>query len=200
MKAPLSSVATGLASTAMLMAASSCLATDDGNSMFDESAYRSLVSESKALQVGDVLTVVVQESASAAATTDLHSQRSFNVSAQAATTRSGSHSVSAGTGSGSDGTGTTERSGKLLAQLSVRVKEVNANGDLVVSGQQSLKINGEEQRITLSGVIRRRDIDGDNTVLSSRIADARIRFDGAGFVSDQSKPGWLARFFSFLGL
>jgi len=200
MKAPLSFVTTGLASVAMLLAASTCFATDDGNSMFDESAYHSLVSESKALQVGDVLTVIVQESASAAATTDLHSQRNFNVSAQAATTRSGSHSVSAGTGSGSDGTGTTERSGKLLAQLSVRVKEVNANGDLVVSGQQSLKINGEEQRITLSGVIRRRDIDGDNTVLSSRIADARIRFDGAGFVSDQSKPGWLARLFSFLGL
>jgi flagellar L-ring protein precursor FlgH len=69
-----------------------------------------------------------------------------------------------------------------------------------VSGHQSLKINGEEQRITLSGVVRPRDVADDNTVPSSRIADAKIRFDGAGFVSDQSKPGWLARFFSLLGL
>jgi len=69
-----------------------------------------------------------------------------------------------------------------------------------VSGAQSLKINGEQQLITLSGVVRTRDIAADNTVLSSRIAEARIRFDGRGFVSDQSKPGWLARFFAFLGL
>jgi len=67
-----------------------------------------------------------------------------------------------------------------------------------VAGQQSLKINGEEQRITLSGVVRRRDIGDDNTVLSSHIADARIRFDGAGFVNDQSKPSWFARFFNLL--
>jgi flagellar L-ring protein FlgH len=187
-------------SVALLLVETPCRAANPADSMFDEPTYRSLVSESKALRVGDVLTVVVQETASAASSADLHSQRSFTVSAQAATNAAGGHSVSAGTGSASDGTGTTERSGKLLAQLSVRVKEVNANGDLVVSGQQSLKINGEEQRITLSGVVRTRDIGDDNTVLSSRISEARIRFDGAGFVSDQSKPGWLARLFTFLGL
>jgi flagellar L-ring protein precursor FlgH len=167
--------------------------------MLDETTYRSLVAETKAYRAGDVLTVVVQESATAAASADLHSQRDFTASAQATSYRTGAHTVSAGTGSASDGTGTTERSGKLLANVSVRVKEVNSNGDLVVAGQQSLKINGEEQRITLNGVVRRRDIGDDNTVLSSRIADARIRFDGAGFVNDQSKPGWIARFFNLLG-
>jgi len=191
---------TGALGVVLMLAEGPCTATEEAASMFDEQTYRGLTAESKALRVGDVLTVVVQESASAASSADLHSQRAFTVSAQAATARTGGHSVSAGTGSGSDGTGTTERSGKLLAQLSVRVREVNANGDLVVSGQQSLRVNGEEQRITLSGVVRTRDIGDDNTVLSSRIADARIRFDGAGFVSDQSKPGWLARLFTFLGL
>jgi flagellar L-ring protein precursor FlgH len=184
----------------LTLVAMPCAATEEAASMFDEPTYRALTAETKALRVGDVLTVVVQESASAASSADLHSQRAFTVSAQAATARGGPHSVSAATGSGSDGTGTTERSGKLLAQLSVRVQGVNANGDLLVSGQQSLRVNGEEQRITLSGVVRIRDIGDDNTVLSSRIAEARIRFDGAGFVSDQSKPGWLARLFNFLGL
>lgn len=184
----------------MVFIASPCVATNEADSMFDESTYRALVSETKALRAGDVLTVIVQESASAASSADLHAQRSFTVSVQAATNNTGGHSVAAGTGSGSDGTGTTERSGKLLAQLSVRVQAVNSNGDLVVSGQQSLKINGEEQRITLSGIVRTRDVGDDNTVLSSRISEARIRFDGAGFVSDQSKPGWLARLFAFLGL
>jgi flagellar L-ring protein FlgH len=192
--------ATGALGVVLMLAATPCAATEEAASMFDEPTYRALTAETKALRVGDVLTVVVQESASAASSADLHSQRAFTVSAQAATARGGPHSVSAATGSGSDGTGTTERSGKLLAQLSVRVQGVNANGDLLVSGQQSLRVNGEEQRITLSGVVRIRDIGDDNTVLSSRIAEARIRFDGAGFVSDQSKPGWLARLFNFLGL
>lgn len=168
--------------------------------MFDESTYHSLVGATKAVQVGDLLTVVIQESASAASSTDLRSQRNFNVSAQLATPNSGTRAFSGGTGSNSDGTGTTERTGKLLAQVSVRVRDINSNGDLVVTGQQSLKINGEEQRITLSGVVRTRDIGDDNTVLSSRIADAHIRFDGAGFVADQAKPGLLARLFRFLGL
>jgi flagellar L-ring protein FlgH len=77
---------------------------------------------------------------------------------------------------------------------------IEPNGNLKVSGQQSLRINGEEQLITLSGVVRPRDVADDNSVLSSRIADARIRFDGKGFVTDQSKPGWLARLFQYLGL
>jgi flagellar L-ring protein FlgH len=173
-------------------------AADEANSMLNESTYRSLVAEIKAFEVGDVLTVVVQESASAAASADLHSNRDFNASANAASNRTGAHAVSAGTGSASDGAGSTERSGKLLAQVSVRVKEVDPNGDLVVAGEQSLKINGEEQRITLTGIVRRRDIGYDNSVLSGRIANAQIRFVGAGFVNDQSKPGWLARFFNLL--
>jgi flagellar L-ring protein precursor FlgH len=181
-------------------AATQATAADDSSSMLNDSTYQSLVSATKALHVGDLLTVIVQESASAASSTDLHSTRNFNVSGQVTYGKAGTHSGSAGTGSSSDGTGTTQRSGKLLAQVSVRVNGINSNGDLVVAGQQSLKINGEEQRISLSGVVRPRDVGDDNTVLSSRIAEVKIRFDGAGFVSDQSKPGWLARFFNLLGL
>jgi flagellar L-ring protein precursor FlgH len=173
---------------------------DEGRSLFDEQTYHPLGAEFKALRVGDVLTVVVQESATASSTTDLHGQRSFNVAAQAGNAQPLSHSAAVGTSSNSDGTGTTERTGKLLAQVSVRVTQVEPNGDLTVSGQQSLKINGEQQLITLTGVVRTRDIGADNTVLSSRIAAAHIRFEGKGFVSDQSKPGWLARFFGFLGM
>jgi flagellar L-ring protein precursor FlgH len=184
---------------ALILSCTPCRAVDE-QTLFNEQTYHPLTAEYKALRVGDVLTVIVQESATATSTTDLHGQRSFNVAAQAGKSQPLNHSGAAGTSSNSDGVGSTERSGKLLAQISVRVTQVNANGDLNVSGAQSLKINGEQQLITLSGVVRPRDIAADNTVLSSRIAEARIRFDGKGFVSDQSKPGWLARFFAFLGL
>jgi flagellar L-ring protein FlgH len=194
------SICAAVAGTAAVLASVPLLAAEDGHSLLDERTYHSLVAETKASRVGDVLTVVVQEAASATSTVDLRAQRSFKVAAQMATSRTEPYSASAGTDTASDGAGRTERSGRLLAQLSVRVTDVKANGDLVVSGQQRLQINGEQQLITLSGVVRPRDISDGNTVLSSRIADAKIQFDGKGFVAKQSKPGWLARFFALLGL
>jgi flagellar L-ring protein precursor FlgH len=184
----------------LLSASLANAAATDLDTMFDEHTYRSLLADDKATHIGDVLTVIVQESATASSSADLRADRSFNISAEAGTDKRGPYSASAGTASESDGAGRTQRSGRLLAQLSVRVEDINEHGDLVVEGRQSLKINGEEQLITLSGVVRPRDIAQDNTVLSSRIADARIRFEGQGFVTDQSKPGWLAKLFSFLGL
>lgn len=172
--------------------------TAEGNSLLNESTYHSLVAEHKAAVPGDVLTVIVQEAASATSSADLRAQRSFSVSGRAGANGE-THSALAGTGSESDGEGRTQRSGRLLAQLSVRVTDVNGNGDLVVAGQQTLRINGEEQLITLSGVVRPRDINDANSVLSSRIAEARIEFSGKGFVASQSKPGWLARVFGWLG-
>ena len=182
----------------LVLSAALCAAADDAQSLFDEPTYRSLVAENKALQVGDVLTVVVQEAASATSTADQSSQRNFTISGQAGSSNGRTHSAAAGIASDSDGIGRTQRSGRLLAQLSVRVTEVRENGDLQVAGQQNLKINGEKQLITLSGVVRPRDISETNTVLSSRIADAHIEFDGKGFVTDQSRPGWLVKLFKFL--
>ena len=190
----------GLASFVLALTGAPRAAATDENSMLSEPTYRSLVSEDKASQVGDVLSVIVQEAASASSTADLRGQRNFAVAAQMAASKAEPYSASAATSTESDGAGRTQRSGRLLAQLSVRVIAVNENGDLVVSGEQSLRINGEDQLITLSGVVRPRDITEGNTVLSSRIAQARIRFDGEGFVTDQSKPGWLARLFNLLGL
>jgi flagellar L-ring protein FlgH len=175
-------------------------AADNADTLFDEETYRSLVAENKALRVGDIITVIVQEAASATSTADSGGQREFSLSTLLETPRAGSRSAQARMGSENDGTGRTQRTGRLLAQLSVRVLEVTSNGDLLIAGQQSLQINGEEQLITLSGVVRARDIAENNTVLSSRIALARIQFDGQGFVTDQSKPGWLTRLINYLGL
>jgi flagellar L-ring protein FlgH len=199
-------LASGLVGAAFISATASCAAADDALSMFDDQTYRSLVAESKAFRAGDVLTVVVQETASATSTADVRGQRNFATTAEVQliglprTGATATYSAAGSTGTTSDGTGTTQRSGRLLAQLSVRVLEVAPNGDLVVAGKQSLRINGEEQMITLSGVVRKQDISENNTVLSSRIAEARIQFDGEGFVTDQSKPGLLAKLFNFLGL
>jgi flagellar L-ring protein precursor FlgH len=191
-------IAVGVLSSVL---ASVGFAGDDAHSMFDEQSYRSLVAETKAEHVGDVLTVVVQESASAMSSADLHAQRSYSLSGHYdSPANTAAKTASAGHDSASDGTGRTERSGRLLAQISVRVTAVNENGDLVVTGQQRLQINRELQLITLTGVVRPRDIGENNTVLSSRIGDADIKFDGKGFVERQSRPGWIAWLLSFVGL
>lgn len=172
---------------------------DEADTLFNEETYRSLVAESKAFKAGDVLTVIVQETASASTTVDATAQRNTSLNAQVGSSRTGVHSVTAGAGTETDGGGRTQRSGRLLAQVSVRVIEVARNGDLVISGQQNLQINGEEQTITLSGLVRPRDIADNNTVLSSRIAEARVQFVGEGFATDKSRPGWISQLLSLMG-
>ena len=103
-------------------------------------------------------------------------------------------------GSGFDGSGQTQRGHKMLAQISVVVDAVLPNGDLHVTGAQALKINGERTNIRLKGRIRPADIDSENAVQSTRLADAVIDYDGTGFIDGNVRPGLLTRAFSSLGL
>ncbi len=88
----------------------------------------------------------------------------------------------------------------MAAQLSVTVREVLANGDYLIEGEQRLDVNGERTLIRVRGRIRTADIRGDNSVLSGRIADAQINYDGKGYVSRSARPGLVNRIFSLLGL
>jgi flagellar L-ring protein precursor FlgH len=97
-----------------------------------------------------------------------------------------------------DGKGQTKRSGRVSATLPVRVRKVLPNGDLYVEGTKVILVGHEESHLYLSGVVRRADVRADNTVLSSRIADAEIEYTGRGDVSDQQRPGWLSRFASWI--
>ena len=173
---------------------------EDGASLFDAERYRSLVAETKAHRPGDVLTVLIQENASASSSADSRARRDTSVQGSVGSSRTDLHTGRAAVGTEHDGSGRTQRSGRLLATLSVRVVEVNAAGDLLVQGRQELRIDGETQAITLSGLVRPRDIAENNTVPSSRIAEARVEFDGEGFVSQKSRPGWIARLLAALGL
>jgi flagellar L-ring protein FlgH len=184
--------------TACALVHGQTLAADD-QSLFDPVNYKSLVAEEKAYRVGDVLTVIVQESATATSAADSRAQRKTGIAGEVGSSKVGTHSVSGSFGTDNDGGGRTQRSGRLLATVTVRVTEVSANGDLIVRGEQLVSINGEDQSITLSGTVRPRDVGENNTVASSRIADARIAFNGEGFIADKSKPGWISRLFSLLG-
>lgn len=92
-----------------------------------------------------------------------------------------------------DGKGDTTRKDNVTATISARVIDKTMDGNLVIRGYQEIRLNSETQYLILSGIIRPSDISADNSVLSSRIADARIEYTGKGPVSDKQQPGWLAR-------
>jgi flagellar L-ring protein precursor FlgH len=64
---------------------------------------------------------------------------------------------------------------------------------VVIQGNREVRVNNENQIITLTGMVRPRDISSENIILSTYIADAQISYSGSGVVNDRQKPGWLAR-------
>lgn len=169
------------------------------NDLYRGSNWSSMAADRRATEAGDVLTVVIFQAA-----------ESTNVaqnSSRKATDLSGSASVGSFNeggeikfGGGYTGRGEIRRSERLIAQITLTVLQVLPNGDMIVGGEQLLRVNGERTRIGVRGRIRTADIRADNSVLSNRIADAQIDYDGRGFASRSAKPGIINRIFSFLGL
>ncbi|HLV64323.1 MAG TPA: flagellar basal body L-ring protein FlgH [Polyangiaceae bacterium] len=91
------------------------------------------------------------------------------------------------------GEGQTQRAGKLRGSIGVHVKQELPNGDLFVEGTKVVMINHEEYHLYVSGVVRPADIEGDNSVDSALIADARVEFTGRGDIDDQVERGWLTK-------
>lgn len=91
------------------------------------------------------------------------------------------------------GDNSTSRSGALAGTIAVRIVRDMPNGDFFIEGTRIVLINEEEFHLYISGVVRRADIAPDNTVSSSRIADAQVEFTGSGDLADHTRPGWLSR-------
>jgi flagellar L-ring protein FlgH len=96
------------------------------------------------------------------------------------------------------GDGSTKRVGQLSGVIAVRVKQTLPNGDLFIEGTKVVMINHEEYHLYISGVIRTADIEGDNSVASSLVADARVEFTGRGDINDQVERGWFTKILDFI--
>lgn len=168
-------------------------------SLIEPGTYRGIASDRRAYRVGDILTVNVLEAARArsGAATDANSD--VRLRASAATDGyqgSATGSLAAGTTGGAE----TSRVGELRTQLSVRVVEVQPDGTMAVEGAQSLVINGEDQRIVLSGLVRPDDIQADNSLWSHRLANARVEFSGSGVVSQSQRQSVVYKVLKWLRL
>jgi flagellar L-ring protein FlgH len=91
------------------------------------------------------------------------------------------------------GEGDTARNGQLTGHMAARVVRGMPNGDLFLEGTKVVLINNEEYHLYVSGLVRPTDIAQDNTIASTRIADAQIEFTGRGDIADQQRKGWGAR-------
>ncbi|WP_197472748.1 flagellar basal body L-ring protein FlgH, partial [Oleiphilus sp. HI0123] len=95
-----------------------------------------------------------------------------------------------------DGKASSDQSNSLSGSISVTVSEVLPNGILRIQGEKWLRLNQGDEYIRLTGLVRPQDIGTDNTIPSSKVADARIAYGGTGDFDDVNRQGWLSRFFN----
>ena len=186
-------------------------------SIWQTSDRNTLFLDNKARNVGDIITVLVSERSEAAkkANTklDRNNDNSFALSGLFdmskllnATAPAGDQDRVALSQGGAasnhkfEGKADTDRESELLATVSCLVTEVLPNGNLRIEGRQDITVNHETQFIVLSGIIRPEDISPQNSVMSAKMADARIEYGGEGDVDSQQRPSWLNRFFSSVNI
>ena len=163
----------------------------------------SLFADQRAFQVSDIITIRVIESAVAdqSANTKSNQSASFKANGGPGTGFFSSIPLFGVSGSGAndfDGSGQTSRSGSLSTNITARVIEVLPNGNLLIEGNRVVAINQEEEVVSIEGIVRPKDIDADNTILSTYIADARISYKGSGPVAGGAKQGVLSRFLGWI--
>lgn len=155
--------------------------------LFNGGNWPSLASDRQARVVGDSLTVLIYESSTATNTTQSGAKKSGNLSGRWSLDGRGDTGELA-LGGEYAGSGQTGRSGRLVGQISVVVDAVLPNGDLHVSGEQTLTVNGQLSLIRIKGRVRPADISSDNVVVSNRLADASIEYGGPGFKKPSMPP------------
>jgi len=166
----------------------------------DTGSAATMFSDRKARNVGDTITIIVEEQTSAENTADTSTKKDSSVNMGAG---SGFllKAVAGASNSYADKyatTGSTSRTNSLTAKITAQVIEVKPNGNLVISGKQTIKVNGEDQKITVSGTVRPEDISPDNTVYSTALADSNVQVNGKGVLAGKQKPGLLHRIFGWL--
>lgn len=171
---------------------------------------RSIVADRKAATVGDILTIVIAESAVAQSSQTKQSNRNstiedaverflFSAAASGLGTHNGELPSTSILGKAAySGGGAVNNTQSLSSRAAVLVSDVLPNGNLVIEGVRVVTFSGETQYVVLHGLVRRDDIARDNTVLSTNIAEARVEFHSEGSLTDAQKRGWLAKVYEKL--
>jgi len=159
----------------------------------------SLTSDARAYRVGDVVTVILQETtqASKRAGTSFSKGSSVGVTPLGVLGKTfGKTGVDISADRSFAGDSTSTQQNALSGALTVIVQEVLPNGLLRVAGEKNMTLNQGEEFVRLKGYVRAADVDADNQVSSLRVANARIAYSAKGVLADANSAGWLTRFFT----
>lgn len=181
--------------------AAAAAAESPGSIWLNTAALSELSSDLRARNVDDILTIVVNEQASAVSTGNVKTSRSSSANANASSsllTPSAvgklGNIVTLGSNASLNGTGTTSRTTTLTTTVTARVVDVLPNGYLVVEGSKSILVNSENQVITLRGVVRPNDLTTTNQVQSGSVGQMELKINGKGVVNDSiHRPNFLYR-------
>jgi flagellar L-ring protein precursor FlgH len=171
-----------------------------------------LFTDARALHESDLVVVKVEEVADAQRSADTQLGRDSSISAEAAAqinaylaqlaklkvTPAADLGLTTSLSSAFNSSGQTGRTERFTATVPATVKKVLPNGNLFIEGHRVILVNAEEHHFYISGVVRPIDIDQENSVKSSMIADAEIEFTGRGVLSDNQQRGWFSRYFGWI--
>ena len=174
------------------------------NAIYQPGTSLLLFEDIKARRIGDMITVLLQEQTDAEKTADTGTSKSTSTEIidpiifGNSPTHNGNPIFrnSLESEHAFDGTGESSQSNSLSGSVTVSVVEVLANGNLRVQGEKWISINQGEEYIRLRGIVRPSDINADNTISSTRVANAQIQYSGNGLLNETNSMGWLARFFN----
>lgn len=168
-------------------------------------APRAITSDRKALAVGDILSILVQENTAASKDTSTKTAKKtgldasissflFSPGASKLLTKKGQlPAMKMDSNNSFDGSGQVNNNEKIVARIAVTVIDVLPNGNLVVEGSRQTAFSGETQDAVLRGIVRTADIGANNTVYSYNVANATIRYISKGAASDGSRKGWFTK-------
>jgi flagellar L-ring protein precursor FlgH len=179
----------------------------EADSIYPVEGAGSIYTEKRARRVGDVITVLIQEINQASQAASSKNQKDASIAIAAGSGFIGGNvmansadQIGVGAKTFHQGQGTSTRSSKIIGQMTAKIISVLPSGNYLVEGTRYVAVNDEKQTIEVVGEIRPDDINSDNTVFSTRIANAKIKVTGTGPASETAKPGILTRLLSWLGL
>ena len=163
----------------------------------------SLFEDLRAHQVGDILTVLLAEATDGAKSSDTNLDKSSNTSipnpvlAGKQRDWNGDNNLAFELESNNTfgGESASNQSNSLQGSITVTIAKIYPGGNFYIQGEKWIEINQGSEFIRLRGIVRPVDISTTNTILSTKVADARITYSGTGATADVNKEGWLTRFF-----
>ena len=165
--------------------------------------YQPLFEDRRPRNIGDTLTIVLQENVSASKSSSANASRDGSASLGLTSVPSALEGLLGGAKTSIDGAGKNDFAGKggasanntFTGTITVTVNQVLPNGNLNVVGEKQIEINQGTEFIRFSGIVNPRTISGNNSVVSTQVADARIEYVGNGYINEAQNMGWLQRFF-----